>query len=93
VNTWPSNSDTIGVQFWAIPPALSADGDQPASPSRFHLLIVDMAQQAAERDRGNHAAAQAIQPEVDRQVNEMVESLLDQQSAKYTRITWASEDN
>jgi hypothetical protein len=93
VNTYPDNGDTIGVQFWAITPDLSADADVPASPDRYHLLIVDLAQQAAERDRGNHSSAQALQPEVDRQVTEMVEDLLVQQQPKYTRVTWASEDN
>jgi hypothetical protein len=94
VATYPtSSSDSIGVQFWAITPDLTADGDLPEAPDRYHLLYVDIAQQAAERDRGNHAAAQALQPEVDRQVTEMVEDLLQQQAAKYTRMTWASEDN
>jgi hypothetical protein len=92
VNTYPTSSDTIGVQFWAITPDITG-GSSPASPDRYHLLIVDIAQQAAERDRGNHQNAQALQPEIDRQVNEMVEDLLVQQSAKYTRVTWASEDN
>jgi hypothetical protein len=92
VNTYPDNGDTIGVQFWAITPDISG-AEEPASPARYHLLIVDLAQQAAERDRGNHAAAQALQPEIDRQVTEMVEDLLVQQQAKYTRVTWASEDN
>jgi hypothetical protein len=93
VNTYPDNGDTIGVQFWAITEDLSADPDEPASPARYHLLIVDIAQQAAERDRGNHQNAQALQPEIDRQVTEMVEDLLVQQQPKYTRVTWASEDN
>jgi hypothetical protein len=93
IATYPTSSDTIGVQFWKITDELEADAETPAAPSRYHLLIVDLAQQAAERDRGNHQNAQALQPEIDRQVTEMVEDLLQQQAAKYTRVTWASEDN
>lgn len=92
VNTYPDNGDTIGVQFWKVTADLSADADEPESPPRYHLLIVDMAQQQAERDRGNFQNAQAIQPEIDRQVNEMVEDLLPQQGPRYMRTTGASED-
>jgi hypothetical protein len=93
IATYPTNSDTIGVQFWHVCPDLVDPTDEPEAPARYHLLIVDIAQQTAERDRGNHQNAQALQPEVDRQVTEMVEDLLVQQEPKYMRNTFASEDN
>jgi hypothetical protein len=93
VATWPTNSDTIGVQFWKVTDNLSAAGDSPDTRFRYHMLIVDIAQQACERDRGNIQAYQSFQPDIDRQINEMVEDLLPQQAPAYTRVTWASEDN
>ena len=71
---------------------LSADGDEPLAPEDHHLLYVDFAQQMAERDRGNYAAAQALQPEIDRQINEMLQSGLLSQEPLYQRMTGASED-
>ena len=92
VNTYPVGSDTIGVQFFKTTSDLSADGDVPACPSRYALLIVDLAQQQAERDRSNYGAAQAIQVDIDRQIQEMVLDLLPQQSARFTKVTGSSVD-
>lgn len=92
VATWPTSTDTVGVQFFAVAPDLSGDADEPLAPSRFHLLIVDLAQQMAERERGNYEASQTLQSEVDRGVNEMMEDLLPQNQPRYTRQTDASVD-
>lgn len=92
VNTYPSGTDTIGVQFWKVCVDLSGDSDTPQAPSRFHLLIVDIAQQQAERERGNFDASQSLQPDIDRQVSEMVDQLLPQQGPVHQKISWASQD-
>lgn len=69
VGTYPSNSDTIGVQFWKTTATLSADGDVPEAPEDVHYLIVDLAVRRASRDSGDHAGAEAIQGEIDRQLD------------------------
>jgi hypothetical protein len=91
VATYPTNSDTIGVQYWKIPTELSGVL-VPIVPARYQLLIVEIASVMAERERGNHDAANALQVEVDRQVSEMVQELLPQQEPAYQTVTWASED-
>jgi hypothetical protein len=91
VATYPTNTDTIGVQYWKIPTDLS--GVQvPIVPARYQLLIVEIASVMAERERGNHDAANALQVEVDRQVAEMVDELLPQQEPAFQSISFASED-
>lgn len=93
VNVWPSSSSvTIGVQFWSVPPEMSADSDEPLVPERYHMLIVDLAQQMAERERGNFQAASLLQQDVDRQIQEMKTDLLAQQAPRFMRLTGASED-
>jgi hypothetical protein len=91
VATYPTNTDTIGVQYWKFPTELS--GVQvPIVPARYQLLIVEIASVMAERERGNHDAANALQVEVDRQVAEMVDELLPQQEPQFQSISFASED-
>jgi hypothetical protein len=91
VATYPTNTDTIGVQYWKFPTDLS--GVQvPIVPARYQLLIVEIASVMAERERGNHDAANALQVEVDRQVAEMVDDLLPQQEPAFQSISFASED-
>lgn len=79
VATYPSNSDTIGVQYWRTSPTLSADGDEPLAPARFHQAYLLIAQRMAESERGNLAVAQGLQGEIDRMVARMVNALLNGQ--------------
>jgi hypothetical protein len=92
IGTYPTSTDTIGVQFWAVTPDLVADADEPASPERFHLLIVDIATQIAERERGNYTAAAALGEDVKEQISQMAGELLPQQEPVHQQITGASED-
>lgn len=71
VATYPTNSDTIGVQYWRVTPDLSAGTDIPLAPTRFHKTIVDIAVRLAYRDADNHQAAEALQAEIDRDVMRM----------------------
>jgi hypothetical protein len=91
VATYPVTTDTITVRYWKRTPVLT-ETDTPLSPSDYHLLIVDMAQQMAERDRGNIDTANAMQPSIDQGIQEMVNDLLPQNSARFVRLTGASSD-
>jgi hypothetical protein len=95
VNTWPDNSDTIGVQFWATSTELGADGDLPLTPERYHSTVLLIAQRMAENERGNLQVALGLQTEIDRQVARMMDQLLGGQQRfgpDLTRVTYASED-
>lgn len=71
VATYPTGTDTIGVQYWKVTVDLTGTQD-PASPSEAHYLIVDMAVQRAYRDKHNHEAANALQAEIDRQLDALL---------------------
>lgn len=91
IATYPVSTDTISVQYWARTPELDST-DTPLSPDTYHMLIVDLAVQLAYRDTDNHASAEALWGEINRQVIEMIEDLLPQQQFNYQRTTY-SEDS
>lgn len=75
IATYPTSAtDVIGVQFWAIEADLSASGDTPDCPSEMHYLIVDLAVRRASRDVGDHAGAEAIDTEVQRQIGALLDT-------------------
>lgn len=74
VKTFPVGG-TIDVRHYKIPPDLTGT-DVPLAPTRFHQVIVDIATRMAYRDSDNHAAAEALQGQIDRDVWRMMESLL-----------------
>lgn len=65
VATFPVG-DTIGVQYWKVTPDLTADSDTPLAPTRFHRTIVNIAVRMAYRDADDHAAAEQLQAEIER---------------------------
>lgn len=93
IATYPvSTSDIIGVQFWQIFPDLT--GTQiPDMPERYHLLIVDLAVQMAYRNMNAHAMAEAMRPEINQQIIEMIEDMLPQQDALHQKTTWDSSED
>lgn len=95
VVVFPSNSDTIGVQYWRVTPDLSADSDTPASPSQAHYLIVDIAVRRAYRDNDDHQAAAALQPEIDNAVAQLLEQYtpgIPDGPDGYVGVSFQSED-
>lgn len=93
VATYPvSTSDSIGVQYWKAPPILSGTA-VPLAPLRFHLLYVDMAVQLAYRDSDNHAMAESLQIEINRQTFEMIEDLLPQQGPTSQSTGWLNSED
>lgn len=68
VATYPTNSATIGVQYWLVPPVLTGT-DPPTSPADAHYLIVDLAVRRAAKDPERRALAQE---EIDRQLDQLL---------------------
>lgn len=93
VATYPvSTTDIIGVQYWKILPDLSGT-TTPELPSRYHLVIVDLAQQMAYRDMAAHAMAEAMRPEINQQILEMMEDMLPQQDPGFQRQAWGVHED
>lgn len=92
IATYPiSDTDTIGVQFWQIFADLTGT-NIPAMPTRYHPLIVDMAVMMAYRDMDAHAMAEAMRPEINQQILEMMEDMLPQQDPGFQRQSAWHED-
>lgn len=92
VATYPVVSTTIGVQYWKVPVDLSASTDTPASPARFHGLIVLIAERMALASKGDKGSAEAVQVEVDRWVRRMRVALLPDDALAFQVVTDASVD-
>lgn len=76
VTVYPaSSSTTIGVQYYRVTVDLTGT-DEPAAPSQFHSLYVDIAQRNAYEDRGDYGAAANLQAIIDRKLAFMVDQLL-----------------
>lgn len=73
VATYPTNGDTIGVQYYKVSADLSADGDEPDSPTEVHYLIVDMAVARGLRSYARHAEAMPLQQDITRQLGTLLQ--------------------
>lgn len=91
VATYPVGTGTIGVQYWRVMADLSGSTDSPASPSRFHGIIVDLAVQAGYRDSDDHQQAEALQAQIDRRVGRMLTALMTDQGPRFHHILYASD--
>jgi len=95
VATYPTNTDTVGVQYWKIRADLSDSIDEPLAPARFHSVYLKIAQRMAESERGNVNIVQALQGEIDLMVARMVNALCGGQQLQgpgdVTRV-WTAED-
>lgn len=88
VATFPVTSNTIGVQYWKVGPALSAGSDEPLAPARFHYVYVAVACRMAASDSGGDPAR--FGAEADRGLQGMLLALLpDQLSGMVQRVDWA----
>lgn len=62
IAVYPTNTmDTLRVRYFKIPTELSADGDTPLLPARWHSLIVDAAVVRAYWDTDNPEMGQALE--------------------------------
>lgn len=77
IAVWPPNAGpNIKVYYVKVPVDLSAGGDIPLVPTRYHLSIVDYAVKLAYEDSDNFAAAQALQQKIDGDMTKMTQTLL-----------------
>jgi hypothetical protein len=85
----PNSSVTLTVHYFKTPAELSADGDTPALPARYHGLIVDGAVIRAYRDSDNYDQADRAQQHLDRRLQQMADRLLAKQrdSAHFVTLT------
>lgn len=72
VATFPSNADTIGVQYWRVTPDLASASDEPAAPVEVHSLIVDLAVVRGYRAKDNHESARELRAEVEGQLDALL---------------------
>jgi hypothetical protein len=78
VNVAPTAVDGLSVRLFQHPVALSADGDTPVIPARFHWLIVEGAVAKAYRDADQYQEAQAVEMRLAEGINSMRTQLLQQ---------------
>ena len=92
VATYPVTTHTIGVQFWRVPAALSADADTPAAPARFHMSVyMAVACRMAAVETGGDPSG--WQSEADRGLMAMMLSLLpDQLAGQHQRLNYEACD-
>jgi hypothetical protein len=76
ISTFPVTTRTIKVVYYKASQDLSADGDTPLAPARWHHVIVDLATRNAHRQKGDHASAEAVQADIDRKLALMRTDLL-----------------
>lgn len=77
INVWPLNTtDTLSVQYWKDPADLSAGGDTPILPARYHGLIVVGAAREALLENNDAGDYQLYDNEWQRGVARMTAKLL-----------------
>jgi hypothetical protein len=94
VATYPVDTTTITVQYWRVSSDLTGTNTPTTIPARFHKVIVNIAVREAYRDSDNHAAAESLQAQIDRDLAKMRKALLtDQvQGPSFIRIVHGSSD-
>lgn len=93
VTVFPESAGSITVRYWRVTPDLTGT-ETPAAPARFHKLIVDMAAREAYRDSDNHAAAEGLQAQIERDLARMRNVLFSDQlqGPGFVRIVAGSGD-
>jgi hypothetical protein len=83
---YPVSTRTVQVVYWKVSPDLSAGSDTPLSPTRWHHLIVDIADRNASRNKKDFGSAEAMQLSIDRKLAGMRTDLLYKQSAGPSQV-------
>lgn len=81
ISTFPVTTRTIKVVYWKVSVDLSAGADTPLSPTRWHHVIVDLADRNASRVKKDYASASALQATIDGKLAAMRVDLLYRQTA------------
>lgn len=73
---WPATSVNLSVRYLKVPSELSADGDEPLFPARWHYMLVDGAVSYAYRDADEYEAAANANDAFEAAILEMSDSQL-----------------
>lgn len=94
VRVYPVQAVSLSVRYWKVATDLSAGGDTPLMPSRYHGAIVDLAVAAAHRLNNDEGAAQAAQGEAQRKLDLMASRLLggQQEAGPVFVVPYVGED-
>lgn len=93
VRVFPVSTNNLSVRHYAMPTALSAAGDVPAAPLRFHLSVyVPVACRMAASDSGGDPGR--FQLEAERGLQAMMAAILpDQLAGVVQRTSWDSAED
>lgn len=83
---------TIAVFYYRVPADLSADGDTPVVPARYHDLLVDLAVSKAAKDSQDWQGYQVLRTEADRAVQAMRRTLMDRHLDAPEFMDYAARD-
>lgn len=73
---WPaSTTQTLSVRYLKVPADLSSDSDTPVVPTRFHPLIVDMAEVFAYQDASDFQESEAKGQQLEIKLGRMRDTL------------------
>jgi hypothetical protein len=94
VATYPVDTSSITVQYWKVSADLTGTDTPTTIPARFHKTIVNIAVREAYRDSDNHAAAESLQAQIERDLAKMRTALLSDQvqGPRFIRIVSGSAD-
>lgn len=78
LNLFPSNGTafTVKAVYYKNFADMSAGTDTPTLPPQYHSTILDVAQRMAYRDADDHAAAEALQASIQRDLARMANAML-----------------
>lgn len=93
ISGFPVSTRTVRLVYWKVSVDLSAGADLPLAPSRWHQILIDLADRNASRAKKDFASAEAIQMTIDRKLAEMRTDLLYRQTAGPSQVLPAGYDN
>ena len=93
ISGYPVSTRTVRLVYWKVSVDLVAGGDTPLAPSRWHQVIVDLADRNASRAKKNFGDAAAIQATIDGKLANMRTDLLYRQTSGPSALMPAGFDN
>lgn len=95
LKTWPVSGIDLTVAFVVQSPELSAPGDFPMIPARYHSLWLDFAVVQAYQDSDNFIGAQSLQADCNARVHALIEryETRNRQHAGFIAQRYLSEDD
>jgi hypothetical protein len=86
ISGYPVSTRTVRQVYWKTSSDLSAGGDTPLAPSRWHHVYEDVAVRNAMRMKSDYGDAEALQGVIDRKLAAMRTDLLYRQTAGVSQV-------